>query len=79
MHVIDWERPKVFDRENNQRLRKVKEAVRISQSPHIMNWGQGEHNLSDIYRPLFTTRNQSTCKQTLRGEGHSLMMVLDEN
>ena len=30
-HVIDWEGAKVVDRENNQRLRQVKEAIRISQ------------------------------------------------
>ena len=42
--------------ENNQRLSKVKEAITINQSPHVMNREQGAYN----NRPLFTTRNQPT-------------------
>ena len=29
-HVIDWEGAGVVDRENNQKFRQVKEAIRIS-------------------------------------------------
>ena len=36
-HVIDWEGAKEVDRKSNQRLRQVKEAVRVSQSPYVMN------------------------------------------
>ena len=48
---------------NNQRFRQVKEAIRISQSPSVMNWDQGAYILSNMYRPLFTTKNQSSGKQ----------------
>ena len=64
-HVMDWEGAKVVDRENNQRLRQVKEAIiRISQSPRAMNQDPGAYSLSNIYRPLFTTNNQSNGKQS---------------
>ena len=45
-HVINWEGAKVFDRENNQRLRQVKEAIR--------NWDLRAYSLTNIYRLLFT-------------------------
>ena len=53
-HVIDWEGAEVVDRENNQRLKQVKEAIRISKSPHVMNQVQdwGTNNLSNIYKPF---------------------------
>ena len=54
----------VADRENNQRLRQVKEAIWICQSTHIMKWDQGLYSLSNIYRPLFTTNNKSSGKQS---------------
>ena len=65
-HDSDWERAKVYvvDRENNQRLRQVKEATRISQFAHIMYQDQGAYNLSNIYWPLFTTKNQLSGKQS---------------
>ena len=58
---------KVVDRENKQRLREVKEAIRISQPPQVMSRDQsggGACNLSNAYRPLFTTRKQSSGKQS---------------
>ena len=46
-----------------------------------MNRDQGAYNLSNSYRPLFTTSNQSSDKQSKsRDEVKvSLMTVLDEN
>ena len=63
-HVIDWEGKNVVDRKNNQGLRQVKEAIRIS---HAMNRDQAEYNLS---KPSPVTSG---------GQGHSVMMELDEN
>ena len=40
-HVIEWEGTKVVDSENNQRLEQVEEAIRISQSSHVMDCDQG--------------------------------------
>ena len=58
-HVIDWEGAKDVGRDNNQRFRQNKEAIRISQSPRVMNRDQGTNNLSNIYRSLFTAGGQS--------------------
>ena len=44
-HIIYWEGAKVVDRENNKRLRQVKEAIRISQSSQFMNWDHGDHSI----------------------------------
>ena len=66
-HAIDWEGMgvgEVADRLKTLRLRQVKEATRISPSPHIMNRDLREYNLSNIYVPLFSIRNQSSCKQS---------------
>ena len=52
-HVMDWEWTKVVDSENNQRFRQVKEATRISQSPHI------NYNLGGVCRYFFASRDQS--------------------
>ena len=54
----------VVYRENNQILRQVKEAIRISQISHVMIQDQGIYSLSNIYSSLFTTRNQSSGKQS---------------
>ena len=58
---------KVINRENNQRLRQVKEAIWISQSPHDMNrdlgMGVGGYSLNNIDMLLFTTRKQSSGEQ----------------
>ena len=39
--VIRSKGAKVVDRENNQRLRQIKESIRISQYPHVMNRNRG--------------------------------------
>ena len=52
---VDWEWAKEVDRKNNHRLRQVKEAIRISQSTHVMDLDQGTYNLSNLYGLLFTT------------------------
>ena len=94
VNMISWRQMQlqVVARKNNRRRRHVKEAVRINQSSHVMNWYQGHYNLSNIYRPLFSTRNY--CSGTLfnsrnqwwhekhvmsRGQRYSLIIVLDEN
>ena len=83
-HVIDWEGAKVVDRENNQRLRQLREAtcIRIGQSPHH-ELGQETYNLSIIYMPCLLLRISlvvsSPSPVTSRGQSHSLRMVLNEN
>ena len=51
-HVIDWEGAKVIDREDNQKLRQVKEAIWIASSGPVMNRDQGAYHLSPIYGQL---------------------------
>ena len=87
-------RANVADRKNKQRLRQVKEAIRISQSPHVMNRdrgrgdGQGggggiqpeQHPSTGLCLPLVNNLVVSSPSPvTSRGQGHSLMMVLDKN
>ena len=65
-HVIDCEGANVIDRENNKRPRQVKKAIKISQSPHVMNrdlrggggsrgggGGKRTYNLFNINRGLY--------------------------
>ena len=47
----DLEVANVADREKNQRLRQIKETVRIRQSPYVMYRDQVAYNLGSIYRP----------------------------
>ena len=74
--VIDWEGATVVDRENNKRHRQ-------DQSVSKRLTGPGKYSLSNIYRHLFATSNQSSGKQpsplTSRGQSHSLTMILDDN
>ena len=53
---------KIADRENNQGLRQVKDAIRIRQSPQVMNQDKDAYNLSNIYKPLFTICKESCGK-----------------
>ena len=68
---------KVVDRESNQ-LRQVKEAIRIRQPQHLMKRDQGAYNLSNIYRHLFTTSNQSSGKQSMSRDVTKLMSQSDD-
>ena len=70
---------KLVEWKKNQRLRQVKEVIRISQSPCFMTRDQGAYNLTNIYWPLFTTSYQSSGKRPFTYRGRSVMMVLDEN
>ena len=64
-HVIVWERPKIECRKNNQRLRRHRSNLDQSVSTqHEFGLLEGAYNLSNIYRPLFTTTNQSNGKQS---------------
>ena len=58
-HIIDWEGVKILDREENRRLRQVKEAINIRRTYNTMNRDQGAYTLSGVYEPLFTTGQSS--------------------
>ena len=53
-HEIDWEGAKILERENNWRMRKTKEAIRIRTEWAVMNRDQGTF-LSGIYDPFFAS------------------------
>ena len=54
----------MVNREKYQRIIKhVKEAIRISQSPHVMNRDHAAYKLVSIYRSLLVKRNQFSGRQ----------------
>ena len=77
-HVICWEGANIIGRENNQRLRQVKAAIRIKQSPHTMSRDSGHSTWATstgLCLPLGTILVISS-PVTSQGQGNSLMMVL---
>ena len=47
--VIDWEGARVIDREDNRRIRWIKEAVWIRKSTPVMNRDEGGSKLSHVW------------------------------
>ena len=48
-HVIDWDKTKVVDREEQQQTRWIKEALWIRKTPICMNWDAGSYKLSHTW------------------------------
>ena len=67
--VIDWEGAKVIDREDNRRIRWIKEAVWIRKlkSAPVMNRDEGGYKLSHVWDHLFAAKAPPT-SATYSGE-----------
>ena len=58
--VIDWEGARVIDREDNRRIRWIKEAVWIRKSTPVMNRDEGGYRLSHVWDHLFAAKAPPT-------------------
>ncbi|KAI0230484.1 Centrosomal protein of 89 kDa [Lamellibrachia satsuma] len=48
-HIIDWERVKIVDKEPNQRIRHIKEAIWIRKTRTPINRDEGSYQLPHVY------------------------------
>ncbi|CAH1244343.1 Hypp7269 [Branchiostoma lanceolatum] len=65
--VIDWEGAKVIDREDNRRIRWIKEAVWIRKSSPVMNRDEGGYKLSHVWDYVLAAKAPPT-SATYSGE-----------
>ena len=54
-HLIDWNNSKVLERENNWKVRKIKESIWVRKEGVSMNRDEGGHQLSHLYDPILTS------------------------
>ncbi|KAI8484651.1 hypothetical protein Bbelb_375920 [Branchiostoma belcheri] len=58
--VIDWEGARVIDREDNRRIRWIKEAVWIRKSTPVMNRDEGGYKLSHVWDCILAAKAPPT-------------------
>ena len=54
-HVIDWENTRIVDRDNDNKRRRIREAIWIRKEAAPLNRDEGAYRLSHSYDTLFTT------------------------
>ena len=65
-HQIDYQKPKVLDRESDWFRRGVKEAIHIEANRSDLNRDRGRHHLSAVYRQLVNSQGPGPTS----GESH---------